>query len=168
MVSLVTANPRTLAGVTSYDISMKNISTQTIFAPMRLELASITSASGTVTVANADNSMTGVGANWDYSSKLGADNALTVSETSAARTLRFNNPRNEVFTVTFNVIGNLPRGSTSSMTMSASSPSSGAPPPAGGSPPSDGTSMASAITSALFQLTYNPLLNTVTVQLIKP
>jgi len=43
LVSLMTANPRSSLGVSSYDVSMKNTSTQTIFSPLRLELASITS-----------------------------------------------------------------------------------------------------------------------------
>ena len=38
-------------------------------------------------MANADNGQGGVGASWDYSTKLGADNALTANEISIARTL---------------------------------------------------------------------------------
>ncbi len=142
-------------------------------SPVRLELASITSASGTVTVANADNSMTGVGATWDYSNKLGADNSLTPNETSAARNIRFNNPRAEAFTVTFKVFGNLDRasaGSTFSMTSSSTSSSktqtdssTAFAGTAGGSPAS-----AAAASGLLFKLIYNPLLNTVTVQLVSP
>ena len=55
MVSLTTANPRSSLGVSSYDISLKNISSSSILAPVRLQVASIVPASGTVTVANADN-----------------------------------------------------------------------------------------------------------------
>jgi hypothetical protein len=175
LVSLLTANPRSSLGVSSYDVSMKNTSTQTIFAPLRLELASITSASGTVTVANADNTNTGVGASWDFSTKLGADNALTANETSLARTVKFNNPRNEPFTVTFNVIGNLPRGSSSSSSPSSSSLSSSSAPgsgtePGSSSPSTPGTGAATTgiITNPLFKVTYNPLLNTVTIQLVQP
>jgi len=36
---------------------------------------------------------------------VGADNILSVGETSGARLLQFNNPNSELFTVTFNVIG---------------------------------------------------------------
>ena len=82
MVSLATANARSSLGVSQYDMTIKNTSTATIYAPMRIEVASITSASGRVTVANADNGKTGAGAAWDYSTKLGTDNALTSNEIS--------------------------------------------------------------------------------------
>src|SRR5205807_8913299 len=67
MVSFATANVRSSGGVSQYDMTIKNTSTATIYAPMRIEVASITSASGRVTVANADNGKTGAGALWDYS-----------------------------------------------------------------------------------------------------
>jgi hypothetical protein len=159
MVNLVTANPRSSLGVSSYDISMKNISSVNILAPIRLEVATISSASGTVTVANSDNGRTGVGAVWDYSTKLGADNTLTASETSAARNLRFNNPRNEAFTVTFNIIGNLARGSSGGGSSGSSSSGSGG---------SGSSSTTTTVTTLVYQITYNPLLNSLTSQLIKP
>jgi hypothetical protein len=164
MVSLGTANPRSSGGVSQYDITIKNISAQTIFAPMRIEVASISSPSGSVTVANADNGQSGVGASWDYSTRLGSDNALTANETSAARTLKFNNPQNETFTVTFNVVGNLDRATAGGSSSSSSSSGGGG---SGGSA-SSGTDPASSITTVLFKLTYNPLLNTVVSQLLKP
>jgi hypothetical protein len=110
MVSLATANARSSLGVSQYDMTIKNTSSATIYAPLRIEVATVTSASGRVTVANADNGQGGAEASWDYSTKLGADNALTANEISIARTLKFNNPNNEAFTVTFNVIGNIDRG----------------------------------------------------------
>jgi hypothetical protein len=163
MVSLTTSNARSSLGVSSYDMTIKNTSSATIFAPMRIEIASITSASGRVTVSNADNGMTGAGAAWDYSTKVGTDNALIANETSAARNLRFNNPNNEAFTVTFNGIGNVDRnvagGSTSGSTSGGSS---------GGGSTASGTSSSTTITNTLYSLTYNPVLNVVTSQLIKP
>ena len=163
MVSLVTANPRSSLGVSSYDVSIKNTSTQTIFAPLRIEVASITSASGRVTVANADNGKTGAGGLWDYSTKLGADNALTVGETSAARNLRFNNPNNEAFTVTFNIIGNLARPVGGGSSSSSSSGGGGS----GGSA-SSGTAPTSTVTNLVYNVAYNPLLNSLTSQILKP
>jgi len=158
MVNLLTANSRSSLGVSSYDVSMKNISSASIFAPMRVEVASITSASGTVTVANSDNGQTGVGAVWDYSTKLGADNTLTANETSAARNLRFNNPKNEAFTVTFNIVGNLPRSASGGSSSSTSSGGGGS----GGTGGSDSTTTTS-VTNLVFQITYNPLLNALQV-----
>jgi len=160
MVSLTTANPRSSLGVSQYDMTIKNTSTATIYAPLRIEVASITSASGRVTVANADNGNNGVGAAWDYSPKLGLDNALTPNESSAARTLKFNNPNNEAFTVTFNVIGNIDRSAAASSSSSSSGGGSG-----GGGSGSGGTN---GVTTTLFSVAYNPLLNSITSKLIKP
>ena len=159
MVSLSTANARSSLGVSQYDMTIKNISSVSILAPMRVEVASITSASGRVTVANPDNGKPGAGASWDYSTKLGTDNALTPNEVSGARTLKFNNPNNEAFTVTFNVVGNLDRSSLAS----SGSSSSGGGGSGGGGSGSTGTN----VTTMLYSLTYNPLLNSITSQLIK-
>jgi hypothetical protein len=152
MVALQPSGATTANGVSSYNMVIKNTSTQTIFAPLRIEVASISSASGRVTVANADNGRTGAGAVWDYSTFLGTDNALTAGESSAARSLKFNNPNKESFTVTFNVIGNLARSSQSS---SAGGGSSGSDPTA-------------TVTNLVYTITYNPLLNSLKSQLIKP
>jgi hypothetical protein len=171
MVSMSTSNARSSGGVSSYDLSMKNISTQSISAPMRIELASISSASGNVRVANADNALTGVGATWDYSSKLGADNTLTANEVSGARNLKFTNPNNEPFTVTFNVIGNLPRGSGSSMTAGSSTESSsttGDSSSSGGKSSGTFANVTGGVMTSLYKLVYNPVLNTVTIELLKP
>jgi hypothetical protein len=162
LVSFSTANPRSNLGVSSYDLSMRNTSTLTIFPPLRLELASITSTSGVVTVANADNGLPGAGAVWDYSTKLGSDGVLTSNELSGSRNIRFNNPNNEAFTVTFNVFGNLPRGA-SSATATSTSESSGDNTQSG----SDG-SASGTVTGVVLKLTYNPLLNNITIQILKP
>lgn len=154
MVTLQVTNPATVSGVSSYDLAMKNTSTQTIFASLRLEVASITSASGKVTVANADNSGGGAGAMWNYSSSIGSDNALTAGETSTARTLRFNNPNKEAFTVTFNVIGNLARAPGGGASGGAGASSGGGDPTAGAA-------------NSVYSVLYNPLLNSVTSKLLK-
>ena len=69
-----------------------------------------------MTVANADNGLTGSAQPGITALKLGADNALTANEVSGAPNLRFNNPNNEAFTVVFRVIGGLARASGSSAT----------------------------------------------------
>ena len=98
-----------------------------------------------------------------YNKYLGADNILSVGETSGARLLQFNNPNNELFTVTFNVIGSLAR-STLSSSSNESPGGSGSFDSISGS----GTDPTSIVTDLVFKITYNPLLNTVTVQLITP
>jgi hypothetical protein len=161
MVTLATANPRSSGGISQYDVTIRNSSTQTIFAPLRIEVASITSASGNVSVANADGGGNGAGAAWEYGAHTGADNALTVNEVSSARTLKFNNPNNEAFTVTYRVIGNLDRGAGGG---SAGSSSSGT----GGGGSGQSGSNPSTVTSVLHSLTYNPLLNSISSKLLKP
>jgi hypothetical protein len=162
LVSFSTSNPRSSGGVSSYDLSIRNTSAQTIFAPMRLELAGITSSNGSVSVANADNGLPGAGAIWDYTTRVGSDGALTANELSGARNIRFNNPNNVAFTVTFNVVGNMPR-STGGAGASSSSGDSTTTNSTGGT-----SSSTPNMTTGLLQLTYNPLLNTVTVELVKP
>ena len=130
----------------------------TILPSLRVEVAGITSASGRVTVANADNTKAGAGALWDYSTKLGSDNALTTNEVSLPRTLKFNNPNNEAFTVTLNVIGNFDRAALAASSGSSSSGGGG----------SGSSTTTNAVTNALYSLAYNPLLNSITSQVIKP
>jgi hypothetical protein len=160
MVSLQAANPASAAGISSFNLTMKNTSAQTIFTPLRVEVAQLTSASGKVKVNNADNSQTGLGALWDYSVSVGTDNVLSVSETSGARLLKFNNPANEPFTVSFNVIGNLARPSSGS-----SSGGSAAAAGSSGGTSGSGTGSTTTVTNMVFGVTYNPLLNTLTWQL---
>jgi Tol biopolymer transport system component len=109
MISMQASNSLHGSGLSSFDITLTNTSTQSIFTPLRLEVVQLTSASGQVKVNNADNNNPGVGAKWDYSGRVGIDNLLSAAEVSSARTLRFNNPAAESFTVTFKVIGYLAR-----------------------------------------------------------
>jgi hypothetical protein len=162
LVSLQVANPASAAGISSFNLTIKNTSSQTIFTPLRAEIAQLTSASGNVKVNNADNSQTGFGASWDYSSSVGPDNLLSANETSAARLLKFNNSANEPFTVTFNVIGNLAR--TSSGSSSSSSSGGGG---VGGGTSASGSNSTTTVTNMVFTVTYNPLLNTLAWQVKK-
>jgi len=92
---------------------------------------------------------------------VGTDNILSAGELSGARTLKFNNPNNEAFTITFNVIGNLanPGNSSSSSSTTSTGGSSG------GSTTSVVSNTTTTVTNMVIQVTYNPLLNTLTVQL---
>ncbi len=113
----------------------------------------------------------GVGATWDYSTRLGPDNPLTANEISCARNLKFTNPNNEPFTVTFNVIGNLPPGSSSSITAGSSTDSStstgGDSSSSGGKSSGTFANVTGGVMTSVYKLVYNPLLNTVTIELIK-
>ena len=164
LVSLRTSNPSFVGGVASYNLTLTNTSAQTIFTPLRVEVAGM---SGSATVANSDNGLTGVGANWAYNNLVGSDSVLSSGETSGARNLRFNDSSGAPFTVTLNVVGNLARASSSSTSSSSSSISSKTS--GGGAVGTESTSSpTSALTAVLFKVTYNPLLNTVSVQLVQP
>jgi hypothetical protein len=164
LVSLRTSNPSFAGGVASYNLTLTNTSTQTIFTPLRVEVAAV---SGSATVANSDNGLAGVGAYWSYNNLVGSDSVLSSGETSGARNLRFNDSSGAPFSVTLNVVGNLARTSSSSTSSSSSSISSKT---SGSS--TVGTESTSSptgvLTSVLFKVTYNPLLNTVSVQLVRP
>ena len=165
LVALQVTNPASASGISSFNLAIKDTSTQTIFTPLRAEVAQINSASGKVTVANADNGLSGAGANWSYSSLVGADNVLSSSEVSGARSLKFHNPNNESFTVTFNVIGNLPYTGPSCCSPTGSS-SSGGSEGSGASGTSSSSPSISSATNLVYQLTYNPLLNSITVSVV--
>jgi hypothetical protein len=165
LVALQASNPASASGISSFNLAIKDTSTQAIFTPLRAEVAQVSSASGRVTVANADNSLSGAGASWNYSSLVGNDNMLSSTEVSGARSLKFRNPNNEAFTVTFSVIGNLPYTGPSCCSPTASS-SSGGSGGSGGSGTANSSPSISSATNLVYQLTYNPLLNSITVQLI--
>jgi hypothetical protein len=161
-VSMQVSNPSSSGGKSSFDLVLKNISTEAIFSPIYLEVGQITSASGTVTVANADNAGTSAGASWSYGSSLGADNILSPNEVSLARNLKFNTPNNATFTVTFNVVGTIAQTGSGSSSGGGSSGGGGS----GGTAPTGTGGVAGGVTNLVFQVTYNPLLRTVTVKLL--
>jgi hypothetical protein len=161
MVSLRTSNPSFVGGVASYNLTLTNTSTQTIFTPLRVEIAAI---SANATAANADNGQTGAGALWSYNNLVGSDSALSSGETSGARNLRFNDSGGP-FSVTFNVVGNLARSTSGPSGGSAGSSSGGS---SGGAGSGSSSSTTGTVTGLIFRVTYNPLLNTVTVELLRP
>ena len=165
LVSLQASNPFAGPGLSGYDLSLKDTSAQTIYTPLHTEVAQLSSTSGKVTVANADNGLKGAGALWDYSASVGTDSVLSSNEVSGARTLRFNNPNNEPFSVTFNVIGSLARTSASGSggTQTSSSSSTTQTSTSSGA---TGALPTGTIKSAVFKVTYNPLLNSVKIELV--
>lgn len=164
LVGLQVTNTATSSGTTSFNLTIRNNSAQTLHVPLHAAVAQLSSASGRVTARNADNSQGGVGAFWDYSNNVGADNLFSAGETSSGRTLSFNNPNNESFTVSFSVTASAPySGPTCCSPASSSSNGSGG---SGGSGTSSSSPAVSSATTLVYQLTYNPLLKSVTVRLI--
>jgi hypothetical protein len=81
--------------------------------------------------------------------------------------LRFNNPNNEAFTVTLNIVGNLARiSSSSSASQTGASTYQTTTRRSSGLPASD--LPAGTITNLVFRVTCNPLLNSVTIQVVSP
>ena len=79
------------AALQSYTlISIQNVSTEDLLAPLHLVIESVTPAQ--VTVANPDGHTNAAEPYLDLSNDLGADSVLSPGETSAIRELRFDNP----------------------------------------------------------------------------
>ncbi|HLM56485.1 MAG TPA: S8 family serine peptidase, partial [Pyrinomonadaceae bacterium] len=100
-VETVMSNVSFAGGVFQLDLSMTNKAAESYLPYAELRIVRVNSASGTVTAANADNRGAGTPtspAAYNYSATLGADQAFTPGETSAARTMRFNDPKAELFT----------------------------------------------------------------------
>ena len=167
--SLEARNASVSAGVVGYDLLIRNATgPRAILVPLRAQVARLSSASGSVRVANADNGQTGAGASFDYGSLTG-DGLLSVGELTGARRLRFSNPNNEPFTAEFQIFGHLPRGSGGGAGVSSSPATGGAVTESNGGNSSGGTSSTvGALSSAVIKVTYNPLLNDTSVELVRP
>ena len=164
LVGLQVSNTASASGTTSFNLTIRNNSTQTLHVPLHAAVAQLSSSSGRVTVRNADNSQNSVGAFWDYSNNVGSDNLLSAGETSSGRMLSFNNPNNESFTVTFSVSASVPYSGPTCCAPTSNSTGSDS---SGGSSGTSGTSpTVNSTTTLVYQLTYNPLLRSVTVRLI--
>ncbi|HLL74070.1 MAG TPA: sialidase family protein [Pyrinomonadaceae bacterium] len=165
LVGIETGNARFSAGAASFDLAIRNTSGETIFTPLSARVAQLSSYTGRVTVANADNSVTGAGALWNYAGLTGGDNALSPTERSGARNVRFNNPNGETFTVSFAVVGHLSRGTAGAQSAQSSGGTSSGAGSTGGTG-GEGTQSTSpgGLTSLVYKVTFNPLLGTATVE----
>lgn len=109
----LTSSVQVIRGSTYFDyarnqtylsISLKNVSTHTLQAPLRLVIESVSTAR--VTVANPDGTTTDGKPYLDFNSQL-ANGELAPGKTSAARNLRFNNPSRLRFTFTTKLAGEM-------------------------------------------------------------
>ena len=167
LVTLDARNTAVLAGSVSYDLLLKNASAQTVYTPLAARVSRLTSGSNGVTVANADNGQTGAGASFDYGNAVGGDGALSPNETTGARRLRFNNPSNEPFTVEFQIVGQLPRGTSAGTVTTTSGTSASGGAGTGATGTNSTSTSASALVTSVLRVTYNPLLGTATVERLK-
>ena len=155
-------------GVFQFDQVLRNTSSTSVFAPMKLMITSVSSASGNVRVRNADDGGNGVSApaTFDYTSQVGADQQLAGGETTAARRIQFNNPASEMFQFTVIVRGHLPDSAgaaTGGGTSTGDGTGAGASDGTSGSTSGSGTSTGSGTISGVLRFVVNPLTKSVSL-----
>jgi hypothetical protein len=153
-------------GVFQLDLNINNASANNYLPRVELRVVGVSSASGTVKVANADNGGAGTPSSpaaYGYSDKLGADQVFSAAETTAPRTLKFTDPRGEMFTYDVQVTAY--QGSAGG----GSSPAAAGDGDAGGG--ASGGSSQSLLTklapTSVLRFTANPLTKSASVQLVK-
>ena len=160
-VSTAMSNVSLVDGVFQMDLRMTNNSAQDYLPLVNLQIVKIRSASGTVSVINADNGGSGLrrssAALFDYSHQLGSDEVFSAGEASGTRTLRFSDMASEMFSFDIVVSGYQRNGA-------ANSGGDGAD-----STPADGSETESdplTDVDSLLRVTVNPLTGTVVTELV--
>ncbi|HEX8499810.1 MAG TPA: S8 family serine peptidase [Pyrinomonadaceae bacterium] len=159
-VQTAMSNVTFAGGVFQLDLSMTNATANTYLPRVELRVVGVNSASGTVRVSNADDGGAGTPASpalFDYTNRLGADQTFAAGEATASRTLRFSDPRAELFTYDIQVTAyQRASGAGGGTTSAASSPGA-----SGG-----GTSQSGLAPTSLIRVTANPLTKTASVKLL--
>jgi hypothetical protein len=168
LVNRAISNVSLVDHVFQVNVAIKNNSAQTYVPVVEMNVIGINSTSGTIRAINADNSKDGTSAAnaalYGYSDKIGSEEQFSPNEATEARTLRFQDNAEEMFTFDAIVTAYIGPGGGSS---SGSSSQGGAPaPPAGGGGVTGGLLSLNKVT-AVMRFTANPLTRTVTAQLIK-
>ncbi len=167
LISYPISNVSLTGGVWQQDVNLVNNTTNSYVPYVDFNVVGITSASGTVRVINADNNQNGTSpakaANFSFTNKLGADQIFSPSETSGARTVRFQDSAFEMFSWDVQVTAYLQTGGTPSASP-ATAPAGSQPPPSSGGLPSANLPLTKL--TAVMRFTANPLTKTVTSQLI--
>jgi hypothetical protein len=147
---------------------MTNNTLSTNYVPLvRLNVINVSSTSGTVRAANADNGGSGLGGNspalFDYSNAVGADQIFSAAETTSARTLRFTDNASELFQFDVNATGFLSNSNGGGSSQSSQS--------GGGSGAGSNQGLLSVpginlLTAKKIHFTVNPLTKAVSAQLV--
>ncbi|HYH87083.1 MAG TPA: S8 family serine peptidase, partial [Pyrinomonadaceae bacterium] len=158
--SAIVDNTFTFAGgVTQFNMTLVNKGAKAYLPQLSYRIVGISSASGLVAATNADGGGDGkssaTAAVYDYSRQLGADEKFASGEVSGAKTLRFTNPRSELFNLLAQVTAFEQAGGGEGGEQIA----------AGGQPPTQ-SGVALPNPTSLLQITVNPLTRTVSVQRI--
>ena len=158
-VQTAMSNVTFTSGVFQLDLNLTNATASAFLPRVELRVVGVNSTSGTVRVSNADNGGAGTPASpalFDYSTNLGPDQTFTGSETTAARTLRFSDPRAELFTYDIQV--------TAYQRASGAGGGAAAGGTSGGS--AGNSSQSGLAPTSLIRVTANPLTKTVSVKLV--
>ena len=165
LVSYPISNISLVGGVWQQDVNLINNSAQAYVPFVDFNIIAVNSASGNVRVINSDNGGSGQGganaALFSFSQKLGDDQLFTPAETTASRTVRFQDSASEMFTWDVQVTAYVGTG-TSSSAGSSSSSGGTTPPPANGA----GGLLPLTKLTAVMRFTANPLTKKVSSQLI--
>jgi len=167
ITSLITypiSNISFTGGVWQQDFNLVNNTTNTYVPYVDFNVIGISTPS--VSVINADNGGSGVNpsnaALFSFSSKLGSDQLFSPAETTAARTIRFQDSSAAMFSWDVQVTAYVSSGAPAGGSSSQSSQSSGSTASSGGLP-----NLPLTKVSAVMRFTANPLTRTVTSKLIK-
>jgi hypothetical protein len=151
-------------GVFRMDLNITNNSTSAYVPLVELNVVGITSASGTVSVKNADNGGNGrspsTAALFGYSNLLGADQEFTPGEITGSRTLQFNDPAAELFNIDV-VVTAFQRGAGGG---GGEAGAAGAP--AGGGTGAGGSGTGPLSLTKRMRITVNPLTKVVSAKLL--
>ena len=157
------SNVSLVTGVFKLDLDLTNNSASTYVPLVELNIVGINSASGTVSVINADNGGNGksVGnaALFGYSSLLGADQQFAAAEKTGARSISFRDTASEMFS--FDAVVTAYQNGSGGAGAAAAAPAGGAP--SGGS---SGSPLSLPAPPKLMRFTVNPLTKVVTAKLL--
>lgn len=162
LVSTAMSNVSFSGGVFRMDLNIRNNSANAYVPLVELKVIGISSASGTVTVKNADNGGNGKSLNtaalFGYSNLLGSDQQFSAAEITGNRTLEFNDSAAEMFSFDVNVTA-FEAGGGGDIGGGAAAPEGG-----GAGSGSSGTGIL-PLTKKL-RITVNPLTKSVTSKLL--
>ncbi len=163
-IATAMSNVSFTGGVFKMDLNIKNNSTETYVPIVELNVVKITSASGTVSVKNAENGGNGKTSSspalFGYSNALGTDQRFSPAEITGNRSLEFNDSAAEMFSFDVNV--------TAYQAGSGGGAGGSGAPEGGGSaaPPSGGSGSGLQSLTKVLRITVNPLTKSVTAKLL--
>jgi hypothetical protein len=163
LISTAMSNVSFSGGVFRMDLNIKNNSANSYVPLVELKVIGISSASGTVTVKNADNGGNGksvaTAALFSYSNLLGSDQLFSAAEITGNRNLEFNDSAAEMFSFDVNV--------TAFEQVGGAGAGAGTAPEGGASASGSGSSEGSLLPlTKKLRITVNPLTKSVTAKLL--